>query len=79
MGVPCLTLRPNAARPVIITHGTNRLVARRPRRGGRDGPGRRPGRHMARATALGRPSSAVRPVRGLWPPLARLKSAVHQP
>jgi UDP-N-acetylglucosamine 2-epimerase (non-hydrolysing) len=28
MGIPCLTLRPNTERPVTITSGTNRLVAR---------------------------------------------------
>ncbi len=26
--VPCLTVRPNTERPITVTHGSNRLVAR---------------------------------------------------
>jgi UDP-N-acetylglucosamine 2-epimerase (non-hydrolysing) len=29
LGVPCLAARPDAERPVTITHGTNRLAASR--------------------------------------------------
>ena len=32
LGVPCLTFRENTERPITVTHGTNQLVGRDPRR-----------------------------------------------
>ena len=63
LGTPCLTYRTTTERPITIELGTNELVgrrSRRPERGRRALPDRRPAREAARDPALGRQGGPAR-------------------